>query len=232
MRSQQQPSTAGKQDAARVKKPAPLRGTGAGRALGAGRSPAALTPEAVLELQRSAGNAAVARRMAPPEQHEHNPMCGHGAAPSPKDSSVHKVLATPGKPLDAPVQRDMEARLNANFSDVRLHDDSAARQSTAEVGARAFTSGNHVVLGPQGKDPLTLAHELTHVIQQRSGPVAGTDNGNGVKVSDPSDKFEREAEANAARVMSAPAPVAAPSAPDGGQAAGGAVQRAEDETAV
>ncbi len=52
-----------------------------------------------------------------------------------------------------------------------------------------------------------LAHELTHVVQQRSGPVDGTATGDGVKVSDPSDRFEREAAANADRVMSSPAPV-------------------------
>jgi hypothetical protein len=51
-----------------------------------------------------------------------------------------------------------------------------------------------------------LAHELTHVVQQRSGPVDGTDAGGGVKVSDPSDRFEREAVANADHVMSGPAP--------------------------
>ncbi|BFO14740.1 hypothetical protein SHKM778_11280 [Streptomyces sp. KM77-8] len=53
----------------------------------------------------------------------------------------------------------------------------------------------------------TLAHELTHVVQQRQGPVAGTDHGNGLLLSDPADRFEREAETNAHRVMAGPAPV-------------------------
>lgn len=67
-----------------------------------------------------------------------------------------------------------------------------------------------------------LAHELTHVVQQRSGPVDGTPTGGGVQVSDPSDRFEREAVANAERAMSASAPVAAtPSGPG--------VQRQADE---
>jgi hypothetical protein len=52
-----------------------------------------------------------------------------------------------------------------------------------------------------------LAHELTHVVQQRSGPVDGTPIGGGVSVSDPSDRFEREAASNAESVMSQPAPV-------------------------
>jgi hypothetical protein len=72
-----------------------------------------------------------------------------------------------------------------------------------------------------------LAHELTHVVQQRSGPVDGTATGTGVRVSDPSDRFEREAAATAERAMSAPV------APAQRFAAGAAVvQRdADDRTA-
>ncbi|WP_329264918.1 DUF4157 domain-containing protein [Streptomyces sp. NBC_01478] len=100
----------------------------------------------------------------------------------------------------------MEARLDADFSDVRLHTGPAAQRSAAEIGARAYTSGSHVVLGAGGTDRHTLAHELTHVIQQRQGPVAGTDDGTGLRVSDPSDRFERAAEANAVRAMAGPVP--------------------------
>ncbi|MEU1115073.1 MULTISPECIES: DUF4157 domain-containing protein [unclassified Streptomyces] len=142
----------------------------------------------VLALQRTAGNAAVAEVV--------------------QRSAVHDVLRAGGRPLDASTRTDMEARLGADFSDVRIHDDNAAKDSAAEVGARAYTSGSHVVIGDGGADRHTLAHELTHVIQQRQGPVAGTDHGDGLKVSDPSDRFEREAEANAHRVLSGPAPTA------------------------
>uniref|UniRef100_UPI000AAE28CF eCIS core domain-containing protein n=1 Tax=Streptomyces aureus TaxID=193461 RepID=UPI000AAE28CF len=100
----------------------------------------------------------------------------------------------------------MESRLGADFSDVRVHNDSAARASAAEIGARAYTSDNHIVIGDGGGDRHTLAHELTHVIQQRQGPVSGTDNGSGLRVSDPSDRFDREAEANARRALSGSAP--------------------------
>ncbi|MCD9875127.1 DUF4157 domain-containing protein [Streptomyces sp. NR30] len=124
-------------------------------------------------------------------------------APEQLDTGVPEVLNSGGKPLPAPVRQDMESRFGEDFSDVRVHNDSAARDSAAEVGARAYTSGSHVVIGDGGNDQHTLAHELTHVIQQRQGPVAGTDNGSGLRISDPSDRFEREAEANAHRVMSA-----------------------------
>jgi hypothetical protein len=67
-----------------------------------------------------------------------------------------------------------------------------------------------------------LAHELTHVVQQRSGPVEGTPTGGGIQVSDPSDRFEREAVSNAERAISAPAPVAV-------SPMGPAVQRQADE---
>ena len=116
-------------------------------------------------------------------------------------STVHDVLRGSGQPLAEPLKEEMQARLGADFSHVRVHTDSAARASAAGVGARAYTSGSHVVIGYGGADKHILAHELTHVIQQRSGPVAGTDTGAGLRVSDPSDRFERQAAANASRVM-------------------------------
>ncbi|WUQ09725.1 DUF4157 domain-containing protein [Streptomyces sp. NBC_00250] len=144
---------------------------------------------------------------AAPEPHQHGSGCGHQAeSPAVQRSAVHDVLRSGGRPLDEGTRSDMEARLGADFSDVRIHTDAAAKASATEVGARAYTSGNHVVIGDGGADRHTLAHELTHVIQQRQGPVAGTDNGSGLKVSDPSDRFEREAEANARRALSVSAP--------------------------
>jgi hypothetical protein len=120
-------------------------------------------------------------------------------------SVVDSVLRSAGRPLQEPLRTEMEDRLRATFADVRVHDDAAAQRSASQLGARAYTSGNHVVLGSRGIDRETLAHELTHVVQQRSGPVAGTDTGNGIRMSDPSDRFEREAEATAARLMAYPA---------------------------
>jgi hypothetical protein len=111
-----------------------------------------------------------------------------------------------------------------------VHDDSRAHDSAVSVNANAYTVGSNIVFQRDRFDPgstdgkLTLAHELTHVVQQRSGPVDGTPTGGGIKVSDPSDRFEREASANAERVMSGPAPTVAPS-PSG---SGPAVQRCAD----
>ncbi len=159
----------------------------------------------VLDLQRSAGNQGVAAALQDEE-------------PSP----VHDVIQSGGgQPLDPGVRTDMEARLGYDFGDVRVHHDAQAEESARAVNAHAYTGGPNIVFQRDRYDPsseagrVTLAHELTHVIQQRSGPVDGTSAPGGIRLSDPSDRFEREAAANAERVMSAPAPAA--------------VQRQEDE---
>lgn len=113
---------------------------------------------------------------------------------------VRRVLRSPGKPMAGSVRTEMEAAFGADFSTVRLHDDSAARESAKSLGARAYTAGENVVLGSGTADKHTLAHELAHVVQQRSGAVAGTALGNGMRVSDPGDSFEKAAEQTAARV--------------------------------
>ncbi|MFE9724378.1 DUF4157 domain-containing protein [Streptomyces sp. NPDC005794] len=168
---------------------------------------------ALLALQGGIGNAAVVQMLRragrPPAQdgHRHGTGCGdQQAAPSLQRSTVRDVLRSPGRPLDDTTRTEMEARLGADFSQVKVHSDVTARRSAAELGARAYTSGESIVLGAGGADRHTLAHELTHVVQQRQGPVVGRDNGEGLRVSDPSDRFERAAEANATRVMAGPVP--------------------------
>lgn len=190
----------------RDRRPAAARPAAAHTAAASGRS-GELSPAALAVLQRTVGNRALAQLVAD-ERHEHGPGCGHADGTAVQRApEVDAVLRSGGRPLDAPLRQEMEARLDADFGDVRVHDDTAARRSAAQLGARAYTSGSHVVIGEGGGDKHTLAHELTHVIQQRSGPVAGTDTGDGLRVSDPADAFERAAEANAARVMSGPVPV-------------------------
>ncbi|QBJ91566.1 DUF4157 domain-containing protein [Streptomyces seoulensis] len=174
-------------------------------------------PGSLAGLQGAVGNAAVVRMVqrAAPETHRHGAGCGHeeeadvqraAVEEAVQRAAVHDVLSGSGRPLDQPTRTEMEGRLGADLSDVRVHTGRAATDSAAQMGARAYTSGSHIVIGKGGGDRHTLAHELTHVIQQRNGPVSGTDTGQGYSVSDPSDRFERAAEANARKVMSGPAP--------------------------
>ena len=121
-----------------------------------------------------------------------------------------------------------------------MHAGSGAHASATEVGARAYTVGNNIVFQRDAYDTAsdagrtTLAHELTHVMQQRQGPVDGTEAAGGIRVSDPLDRFEQEASANAERAMAAPSPAARPAepAPPATVPAGAAVQREEDDAAA
>lgn len=166
----------------------------------AGR-PDVLGASGLLGLQRAVGNQAV----------------GELLEPSAPRSPVHDVVHSGGgTPLAPEVRADMEARFGGqDFGDVRVHTDQAAHDSARAVNAQAYTVGSNIVFQRGGYDPASpagqhvLAHELTHVVQQRSGPVDGTDTGGGVKVSDPSDRFEREAVATADRLMATP-PTATP----------------------
>ena len=169
------------------------------RAGAAGRVDA-VGPGGLLGLQRAVGNAGV------------------GAMLEEDRSPVHDVVGSGGRPLDPDTRGDMEARLGHDFGDVRVHDDGAAHDSAVAVGAHAYTVGTDVVFQRDRYDPssvagrTTLAHELTHVVQQRSGPVDGSPAAGGIRVSDPADRFEQEAAAMAHRAVQEPAPVAAPPA--------------------
>jgi Domain of unknown function (DUF4157) len=169
----------------------------------------------LLDLQRAVGNQGVMTAV----QEEISP--------------VHEVINSgDGQPLDADVRSDMEARLGHDFGNVRVHTGGRAEESAKAVNAHAYTVGSNIVFQRDQYDPsseagrITLAHELTHVVQQRSGPVDGTSAPGGIRVSDPSDRFEREAAATAERVLSTPAEA---SAGPGADAIGPAVQRQEDE---
>jgi hypothetical protein len=89
-----------------------------------------------------------------------------------------------------------------------VHTGGRAAASARSVASSAYTVGHEIVFGDGQYDPgsgrgqRTLAHELAHVVQQRHGPVEGTDVGGGISVSHPSDRFERAAEATASRVAS------------------------------
>jgi hypothetical protein len=191
-------------------------------------------------LQRTAGNGALGDMVQRARSGTAEPTADHAEqaeGPGEARSPVHDVVSSGGSPLDTETRTDMESRMGADFSDVRVHHDSAAHESAKGVGAHAYTVGNNVVFQRDAYDPAspqgrtTLAHELTHVIQQRDGPVEGTEAPGGIRVSDPSDRFEREAVANADRVLADPAPEAAAPAPVSAPApvAAAAVQRSATE---
>jgi Domain of unknown function (DUF4157) len=101
-----------------------------------------------------------------------------------------------GQPLEPAQRRRFGSALGDDLGDVRVHTDSTADSLARSVQARAFATGSDVYFaegeynpGSPSGDEL-LAHELTHVVQQRGAPTAGP-----LTVSEPGDASEREAEA-------------------------------------
>jgi hypothetical protein len=79
-----------------------------------------------------------------------------------------------GRPLTATTRAFMEPRFGQNFSGVRLHTDADAHRLATQIRARAFTHQDDIYLrrGESEHDHRLVAHELTHVIQQRGGATA------------------------------------------------------------
>ena len=90
---------------------------------------------------------------------------------------VHRVLGSPGQPLDLATRAFMEPRFGRDFSQVRVHTDATAVESARALGAHAYTVGSHIVFGQGKLAPASswgrrlIAHELAHVIQQNDMPA-------------------------------------------------------------
>jgi hypothetical protein len=144
----------------------------------------AVGADGMARLQRSAGNAALASAV--------------------QRSPVQDVISRPGRSLPDEVRGPLEHGFGRSLAHVQLHDDSSALESARSVQAYAYASGDHIVV-PPGAPLETYAEETEHTFQQRSGPVAGTPDGQGHLVSDPSDSFEVAAKSKAGEVVSAAA---------------------------
>lgn len=139
------------------------------------------------ELQQSAGNAAVASMLGPS-----------------RGDLVRSVVASPGQPLDTATSDFVRSATGADTSAIRVHEGPEAARAARSVDAEMFASGTHLV-APKGLDVTTregafkTLHEVHHIVsQQARGPVDGTETPDGLKISDPSDRFEREADRAAA----------------------------------
>ncbi len=124
-------------------------------------------------------------------------------------SIVDDVLRSPGQPLDSESRGFMEERFGYDFSSVRVHADEQAQRSADATNAEAYTVGHDIVFASGSYAPQTpagqelLAHELTHVVQQRSAPSSGP-----IEMGE-RDEHEVSADQTAAAVVSGPGPVPA-----------------------
>lgn len=136
-------------------------------------------------------------------------------------AALRDLPGSGGHPLPDLVQRKMEGAHGADFSTVRIHEDDRP----AQIGARAFTAGEHIHVQAGHYDPTSsagqelLGHELTHVLQQRAGRVNISPDATTPINTDAS--LEVEADAHGARAARGE-PIGA--APAGARASAGAVQ--------
>jgi uncharacterized protein DUF4157 len=132
--------------------------------------------------------------------------------------SVHEVLRSPGQPLDRDARAFFEPRFGRDFSSVRVHTDAKAAESARAVNALAYTVGENVVFasGRYSKSTTAgqrlIAHELAHVLQQRSTVITLAPAS--LRVGSISDPGELEADRIADQVMSGPgqSPLQSPAA--------------------
>jgi len=98
---------------------------------------------------------------------------------TPAISSRIQSLQGGGRPLLGSERCFFEPRFEADFSNVRVHNDMMAASVARSINARAFTLGHNVVFGAgeYSSDALDgrklFAHELTHVVQQRASGGSG-----------------------------------------------------------
>lgn len=106
------------------------------------------------------------------------------ASESPATPNIESRLKTSrgnGSPLPESTREQMETAFGADFSGIRVHNDSSAAHLCKDLKAQAFAYGSDIYFD-SGKFDVhareakgLLAHELTHTIQQgASRSVAGT----------------------------------------------------------
>lgn len=128
-------------------------------------------PSRTVDARRAAATAATEREPA---------VLAHGVT----GATDAPALRNGGTPLDPVTRAFFAMQFGAGddaLRDVRVHTGPSASAAAMALGARAYTSGSHVVFGDgeyrpgtRGGDEL-LAHELTHVLQQRAAGHGGTD---------------------------------------------------------
>ena len=118
-----------------------------------------------------------------------------GGAVHPAVAAAIGAARGAGHGLPEPLRAEVGERMSDPLGDVRIHTDSRAAELARSVSARAFTTGTDVFFGageyqPSSRDGKELlAHELTHVVQQRGAPTTGP-----MTVSEPGESIEVEAE--------------------------------------
>jgi len=158
---------------------APMQGQGSGSAAPSPQRKAIVGPsDDVFERQADEMADRVVRMDQPPQvsiepPHKLTPSANITGATGPERAPTPSERG--GAPLSAEARSYFEPRFGYDFSTVRVHAGSDAAEAAQGIQARAYTIGRDIVFGSDEYAPATLegrrllAHELTHVVQQRGG---------------------------------------------------------------
>ena len=186
-----------------------------------------LPPQASAPVQRKADSSVPATTSRPrPTIEDLFGVQRKAASAEPESATVHasaqRGIATAASPLPH-AETIQRAFGRHDVSRIQAHTGPEAATSAGAMGAKAYATGDHVVLG-EGSDLHTVAHEAAHVVQQRGGVQL---KGGVGAVGDP---YERQADEVADLVVRGESAEHVLNAADSGRSAGGgavsgAVQR-------
>src|SRR5215831_6897194 len=213
MSVRQRESTARRPQAASRAAASPGRATLAAQAQALNRiteGRCAVAAHALLPIQRAHGNRYVQRVLAIGRQ-----AAGDLAVTQDVEAAIARSCHG-GHGLDGETRRTMEAAFGADFGDVRIHADAKSDALNRALSATAFTTGPDIFFREGAYDPGTrggrelLAHELTHVVQQKAATAVADDvpsgsiqrmcteceqeKSRGRQVGEPDDRHEQEAD--------------------------------------
>jgi len=141
----------------------------------------ALSASGVIQLQRSAGNRAVTdvlQRAQAPQAPAQSPSPGTAGSVIPEVAEGIASSRSSGSRISDTIVQRAGAALGTDLSGVRVHADSESDLLSRSLGAKAFTTGSDIFFSKGAYDPSSssgrhlLAHELTHVSQQRGAGSA------------------------------------------------------------
>lgn len=147
-----------------------------------GRVAASAAAGSTLNLQRKCSCESSGTKCAACAEEQESLLQRSASDPAAVESAppiVFDALGSPGQPLDWATRSFFEPRFGYDFGNVRVHTDGTAAASARAINALAYTARENVVFATGQYAPHSpsgarlIAHELTHVVQQRSGSDRG-----------------------------------------------------------
>ena len=165
---------------------------------------------AAAHLARVMGNTAFSRTIGRHAAPNASGIGADGSVTSDVQAAIDRSRGA-GQSLEETTRRRMAPALGDDLGDVRVHTGSAADGLARSVSAEAFATGSDIYFSegsyrPSADDGQRLiAHELAHVVQQRGAPAGGR-----MRVSEPGETLEQEADRAADAVLQRSAAEPAP----------------------